>query len=224
MIPLRDDNPVRSRPLVSWSLIGACVLVFLWQFSLSREAGQAVIYALGAIPVRLLGGAELPPQLQIVPAYVTVFSSMFLHGGWLHLLGNMLYLWIFADNVEDRMGHGRFLLFYLICGVAAVAAQALPDPGSEVPMVGASGAISGVLGAYLLMFPQAQVVVLVPLGFIFPVIRLPALLVLGLWFAMQLFESLGQGGGGGVAFRAHVGGFVAGLALAPLMARQFRRS
>ena len=223
MIPLKDDNPTREPAYVSWAMIAACVLVFLWQFSLSPDAAQAVIYALGVIPARLLGGAELPQQLQILPAYATVFSSMFLHGGWLHLIGNMLYLWIFADNVEDRLGHGRFLAFYLICGVAAAAAQALPEPSSQIPMVGASGAISGVLGAYLLMFPHAQVVVLVPLGFVFPVIRLPALLVLGLWFGMQLLESLGQSGGGGVAFRAHVGGFLAGLALAPLMARRGER-
>ena len=222
MIPLSDDNPTRIRPVVSWALMGACVLVFLWQFSLPRDAGQAVIYALGLIPARLLEGAQLPASLQVVPAYATVFSSMFLHGGWLHLLGNMLYLWIFADNVEDRMGHGRFLGFYFLCGVAAAAAQALPAPGSEIPMVGASGAISGVLGAYLLMFPRAQVVVLIPLGFLFPVVRLPALLVLGLWFGLQLLESVGQSAGGGVAFRAHVGGFVAGLALAPLLVRRRR--
>ncbi len=220
MIPLSDDNPTRTRPVVSWALIGACVLVFLWQFSLPREAGQAVIYALGLIPARLLEGAQLPPSLDVLPAYATVFSSMFLHGGLLHLLGNMLYLWIFADNVEDRMGHGRFLAFYFICGVAAAAAQAVPEPSSEIPMVGASGAISGVLGAYLLMFPTAQVLVVLPLGILFPVIRLPALLVLGLWFGLQLLQSVGQAAGGGVAFRAHVGGFLAGLALAPLLARR----
>jgi membrane associated rhomboid family serine protease len=137
----------------------------------------------------------------------------------MHIIGNMLYLWIFGDNVEDGMGHGRFLAFYLLSGIAAVGAQALPDPGSTVPMIGASGAISGVLGAYLLMHPRANVLVMVPLGFLLPIIRLPAMLVLGMWFLLQLLSELGAGGGAGVAFRAHIGGFVAGMAMLPLFKR-----
>jgi membrane associated rhomboid family serine protease len=219
MIPLKDDNPTRTVPFVNYALIAACVLVFLWQMSLGRQM-QAAIYAYGLIPEVLLGDARLPPELAVVPAWVTVLTSMFMHGGWMHLIGNMLYLWIFADNVEDRCGHGRFIVFYVLCGIAAALAQALPEPDSQIPMVGASGAISGVLGAYLLMFPRAHVLVLVPLGPLSQLVRLPALLVLGLWFAMQLLSEMFGPPGAGVAFRAHIGGFVAGLALLPLFRRR----
>ena len=153
MIPLRDDNPSSITPVVSWVLIGACVLAFLWQFSLGPREGQVAVYALGVIPAVLFEGARLPPEIVMVSPTATVFTSMFLHGGWMHLIGNMLYLWIFGDNVEDSMGHGRFVVFYLVCGVAAVLAQSLPDTHSQVPMIGASGAISGVLGAYVLLYP-----------------------------------------------------------------------
>ena len=219
MIPLKDDNPTRTVPFVNYALIAGCVLVFFWQLSLGERI-QAAIYAYGLIPDVLLGDARLPPELAVVPAWMTVFTSMFLHGGWMHLIGNMLYLWIFADNVEDRLGHGRFVVFYALCGVAAALAQALPDPGSQVPMVGASGAISGVLGAYLLMFPRAHVLVLLPLGFLTQLVRLPALLVLGLWFVMQLLSEMFAATGAGVAFRAHIGGFVAGLLLLPVFRRR----
>jgi membrane associated rhomboid family serine protease len=168
----------------------------------------------------LLQGASLPPEMTVVPPLATVFTSMFLHGGWLHLIGNMLYMWIFADNIEDAMGHARFVVFYLLCGIAAALAQALPAPGSEIPMIGASGAISGVLGAYLLLHPRAHVMVLIPLGFFSQLTRLPALLVLGLWFALQLVSELGAPEGAGVAFRAHIGGFVAGMALIPFFKYQ----
>ncbi|MGI8738962.1 MAG: rhomboid family intramembrane serine protease [Gammaproteobacteria bacterium] len=214
LIPLQDDNPTHITPVVSYAIIAACVLVFLWQISLGANQ-QAAVYSLGLIPAVLLQGASLPPELTIVPPLATVFTSMFLHGGWLHLIGNMLYLWIFADNIEDAMGHGRFVVFYLLCGIAAALAQALPAPGSEIPMIGASGAISGVLGAYLLLHPRAHVMVLIPLGFFSQVMRLPALLVLGLWFVLQLISELGAPEGAGVAFRAHIGGFVAGMALIP---------
>ena len=217
MIPLRDENPVASVPVVTWALVAACVLTFLWQVSLGAPHFNRAIFSLGVIPAVLFGHAQLAPEVAMVPPAVTVVTSMFLHGGWLHLAGNMLYLWIFGDNIEDRMGHVRFPLFYLACGVAAVFAQALPAPAAQVPMVGASGAISGVLGAYLLLFPRARVLVLVPFGFILQAIRLPAVWVLGLWFAIQLLSSvMTPAGEGGVAFRAHLGGFVAGLVLAPL--------
>ena len=147
-------------------------------------------------------------------------TSMFLHGGWLHLLGNMLYLWIYGDNVEDSMGHGRFLLFYCLCGIAAVYAQALSDPHSAFPIIGASGAISGILGAYLLLFPRAKVLTLVVLPFFFTTLRLPAMWLLLLWFAAQLVSDLGLHGGDGVAFRAHIGGFLAGMLLVPLLKRR----
>ena len=215
MIPLKDDNPTRTFPFVNYALILGCVAVFVWQVSLGERI-QAAIYAYGLIPDVLLGDARLPAELAVVPAWATVFTSMFLHGGWMHLIGNLLYLWIFADNVEDRLGHGRFTVFYALCGVAAALAQALPDPDSQIPMVGASGAISGVLGAYLLMFPRAHVLVLLPLGPLSQLVRMPALLVLGLWFAMQLLSEMFAAPGAGVAFRAHIGGFVAGLLLLPV--------
>ena len=221
MIPLRDDNPTSITPVVSRVLIGACVLAFLWQFTLGPRDAQVAVFALGVIPAVLFEGARLPPELAMVPPVATVFTSMFLHGGWMHLIGNMLYLWIFGDNVEDSMGHGRFVLFYLLCGVAAVFAQSLPDTASQVPMIGASGAISGVLGAYLLLYPHARVLVLIPLGFFTQIVRLPAGIVLGLWFALQLLSSLATPpGGAGVAFGAHIGGFIAGLALIPFFKRR----
>jgi membrane associated rhomboid family serine protease len=214
MIPLRDDNPSSSKPFVTMTFVAMCVLVFLWQFSLGGEGGQRAVYSLGVIPAVLLGGLNLPPELHVVPPSVTVLTSMFMHGGWMHLIGNMLYLWIFGDNVEDSMGHGRFIVFYLLCGVAAALAQAIPEPNSQIPMVGASGAISGVLGAYLLLHPHARVLVVVPFGFILHTMRLPAGIVLALWFGLQLFSNLmTQPGQGGVAFRAHIGGFVAGMLL-----------
>jgi membrane associated rhomboid family serine protease len=219
MIPLKDDNPTSIQPVITLSIIGLCVLVFLWQLSLSPEGGRAAVYALGFIPAVLSGNAELPPQLVWVPSSLTVFTSMFLHGGFLHLAGNMLYLWIFADNVEDSMGHGRFILFYALCGVAAALAQAAPELGSTIPMIGASGAVSGILGAYVLLYPHARILVVVPLVVIFYTLRLPAIIVLGIWFAIQLMSSLAAPAvGGGVAFRAHLGGFIAGVLLIRLFA------
>jgi membrane associated rhomboid family serine protease len=171
-------------------------------------------------PARVFGEAELPPALAVVPAWSTVLTSMFMHGGWLHLALNMLFLWIFGDNVEDSMGHIRFFIFYLLCGIAAALAQAVMNPGSTVPMVGASGAISGVLGAYFLLHPQATVRVLFILV-IFPIVlRVLAIIMLGLWFVTQIanaaFSPITEGG---VAFMAHVGGFLAGMVLVPIFRR-----
>ena len=220
MLPIHDDNPTTLRPYVTVGLIALCLLVFLWQASLGPEA-QRVLYGLGMIPAVLLQHRQLAPELELVPPALTVLTSMFLHGGWAHLLGNMLYLWIFGNNVEEAMGHLRFLAFYLASGTVAALAQALPAPESTVPMIGASGAVSGVLGAYLLLYPHARVLVVVPLGLYLHVVRLPAVLVLGLWFLIQLASSLAApAGGGGVAFRAHLGGFVAGMALLPLFKRR----
>jgi membrane associated rhomboid family serine protease len=223
MIPLRDENPSGLKPVVNVTLIVLCVLTFLWQLSYGR-AQQAVIYAFALIPSVLFGYDSLPPDLAVVPPSVTLLTSMFMHGGWMHLIGNMLYLWIFGDNVEDAMGHVKFVVFYLLCGVAAAFTQAIPDPHSTIPMLGASGAISGVLGAYLLLYPHARVLVLVPLGFFSRVMHLPAGIVLSLWFGLQFLSNvLSKGGGGGVAFRAHIGGFVAGLLLVAVFKRkQFR--
>jgi membrane associated rhomboid family serine protease len=223
MIPLRDDNPIRSRPVVTIALIVLCTLMFLWQLSLSANGQQQAAYLFGVIPAVLFGNARLEGQW--IPAGATMITSMFLHGGWLHLIGNMLYLWIFGDNIEDRIGRGRFVVFYLVCGAVAALGQGVADPRSEVPMIGASGAISGVLGAYLVLYPRAKVLVLLPLLFFVTTVRVPALVVLGIWFAGQLLSSLvaAPGSGGGVAFVAHIGGFVAGVALIRLFLRGRRR-
>jgi membrane associated rhomboid family serine protease len=213
MIPLQDDNPSERSPVVTIGFIAICVLVFFYQASLPPQPGEMFVFQYGAIPAILFGQADLPPAIAVgIPAYGTVITSMFLHGGWMHLIGNMLYLWIFGDNVEDVMGHVRFVVFYVTCGILAALSHALTDPTSTIPMVGASGAISGVLGAYLLLFPHAHVLVFLPgIG----MTRVAAGIVLGMWFVMQLLSggmSIG-GPGGGVAFFAHIGGFVAGMAL-----------
>ena len=221
MIPLKDATAPARKPVVTMAMIAACSAVFLWQQSLDFAAQRRVVDALGAIPAVLLTDARLPPDLTWIPRYAAPFTSIFLHGGWLHLLGNMLYLWIYGDNVEDCLGHVRYLVFFLLCGAAAVALQALSEPQSAYPIIGASGAISGVLGAYLLFFPRAKVLTLVLLPFFFTTLRLPAMLLLLLWFAVQLVSDLAvHDGGAGVAFRAHIGGFLVGMMLVPLLKRR----
>lgn len=216
MLPLHDDNPTRIPPIITISFLLACVAVFFWQLSLGSHV-QKAIYSFGVIPAVLFDIKTLPADLVSVPAAATLITSMFLHGGWMHLIGNMLYLWIFGNNVEDAMGHTRFIAFYLLCGIAAALAQAIPDPQSTTPMIGASGAISGVLGAYLLLYPHARVLVAIPFGFYIHTTRLPAVWVLGFWFVLQIFNSLMTGNQqGGVAWGAHIGGFIAGMALIPL--------
>ncbi|HSG05819.1 MAG TPA: rhomboid family intramembrane serine protease, partial [Nitrospiria bacterium] len=199
MIPLRDDNPTSITPIMTVVFIAGCIGVFFYQISLGPQAGQLFVYQLGAIPSVLFGRESLPYEAVIVPASMTLITSMFLHGGFMHLIGNMLYLWIFGNNIEDIMGHGRFIVFYFLCGIIAALSHAATDPGSVVPMIGASGAISGVLGAYLLIYPRAHVLVLIPLGFFTRMMYIPAGFVLGLWFLMQVFSgwvTAGQGGGG----------------------------
>ena len=220
MIPLHDDNPTEILPALTVAIIAACVLVFLWETSLGPERIEGAVYSLGVIPAVLLDRVQLPPELALVPPGATILTSMFLHGGFMHLAGNMLYLWIFGNNVEDAMGHVRFAVFYLVCGIAAVFGQVVQNPGSEVPMIGASGAISGILGAYLLLYPQARVLVLIPLGFVMQTVRLPAGWVLGFWFVAQLASSALSSGEAGVAWFAHIGGFIAGMALIPIFKRR----
>jgi membrane associated rhomboid family serine protease len=218
MIPLRDDNPTNIVPVMTVGLIALNVLVFLYQISLGPGGAEVFIYQFGAIPAVIFGSQSLPSELVAIPASLSVFTSMFLHGGFLHLIGNMLYLWIFGNNVEDAMGHGRFILFYLLTGVAASMAHFFTDLNSEIPTIGASGAISGILGAYILLYPRAQVLVLIFLGFFIRVMYVPAGLALGFYFLLQILRgtlTFGQGGGG-VAWFAHIGGFVAGLLLVGL--------
>ena len=218
MFPLKDDNPSNSAPVVTVALIVLNALFFVYQISLEAggadgaRAGQAFIEEFGLVPCRLTGACRVGPELP--SPILTIFTSMFMHGGLFHIGGNMLYLWIFGNNVEDTLGHGRYLLFYLLSGVAAALAQTAVGPSSVVPMVGASGAVSGVLGAYLLLFPRAHVTTLIILGFFFRLVQIPAMVVLGFWIVLQLLNGLGSfGSSGGVAFFAHIGGFLAGMGL-----------
>ena len=214
-LPRSDDTPVRRPPVVTFALIGLCIGAFLWQLGQSDER---VALTYGMIPAVLFGYAHRAPSIDVIPAWATLFTSMFLHGGWWHLAGNMLFLWIFGNNVEDVLGRARFLLLYLACGLAAAMAQALPDPASQLPMVGASGAIAGILGAYMLLYPWANVHCMIWIVIFFRIVTVPAWIVLGLWFGMQLLSGLASSAGEpGVAFWAHVGGFVAGLVLIALL-------
>ncbi len=210
-LPLKDDNPTSIFPLVTIGIILVNGLVFFHQMSLDIVESQKFIFRWGAIPYQILHG-EVLREFPEIPLPLTVFSSMFLHGGFLHLFGNMLYLWIFGNNIEDRLGHFRFLFFYLVCGLVAGLAQVFSNLESTVPMIGASGAVAGVLGAYLILFPRARILTLFFIFIFVRLIRLPALFVLGFWFFIQLIGVWG-GSISNVAFFAHVGGFVAGLIL-----------
>lgn len=213
MIPLRDTIPSRSLPWVTRGLVLANAAVFVIEV-LQGQALESFLYRFGMVPAHWMV-SSLNDLLDWPQLFLTLLTSQFLHGGAFHLASNMLYLWIFADNVEDRLGHGRFLLLYLGSGVAAAVAQLLLSSRSSIPMVGASGAIAGILGAYLLLFPSARIITLVPLGFFWETIEIPAFVFLGLWFLLQWFQGLTTIGRvadvGGVAFWAHIGGFVAGM-------------
>ena len=212
LMPLHDDNPLKHIRFqyVTVAIIALNAVVFLYQAGLDARAGQAFVLGFGAIPAVLFGKAALPPELATLPAPLTLVTSMFLHGGIMHLLGNMLFLWVLGDNVEDALGHVRYVAFYLVAGVLAALTHAGIEPASKIPMVGASGAISGVIGAYLVLHPQAPIKTLV-LRFI---VYLPAWVVLGLWIAFQVFSATtAPKGAGGVAWWAHIGGFVAGAIL-----------
>ncbi len=222
MIPVGDSTRRRITPYVNVGIILACVLVFLYELSLNAFEVNDLFVDWGVISVRLLDWLESPSGLE-EPA--TVVTSMFIHGGWLHLIGNMLYLWVFGDNVEDAMGHKRYLLFYLLAGVGAVSLQVFVDQDSRIPMVGASGAIAGVLGAYLVLYPRATVSVLIPWLWFLGTFPMPAAVLIVFWFLLQLLSgvaALGTATGvtEGIAFWAHVGGFVTGLALVWLFRRR----
>lgn len=218
MFPIRDHNPSERTPLITYALIAANVLVFLYQYALGSDtqAEARFLYHWALFPAAVTDGGP----------YTGLFSHMFLHAGFLHLAGNMLFLWIFGDNLEDQMGHLGFLVFYLACGLAAAMGQILPDPHSTIPMVGASGAIAGVMGGYLLLFPRARVDILVIFIIFFRVFSIPAFVMLGLWFAIQIVGGLGAPtAGGGVAYWAHAGGFLAGILLTlPAWSRRGARS
>ncbi|MBI1804383.1 MAG: rhomboid family intramembrane serine protease [Ignavibacteriae bacterium] len=218
MIPLRDANPSETTPFVNYTLIAVNGFVFLFELSLGRGL-NAFIFDFGLIPSQFL--ADLQSMNVGLGTFLPLFTSMFLHGGWFHFLGNMLYLYVFGDNVEDKFGHVRYLFFYFTAGLAAALTQVFINQHSEVPMVGASGAIAGVLGAYIFMFPRAKVATLIPIFIFFQVVELPAFVFLGIWFLMQsvsgIFSLRIASDVGGVAFWAHIGGFAAGAILFPFL-------
>jgi len=202
MIPLRDVIPSRTTPYITVTIIFLNAAAWIFELSMPPDVLQLFLTLYGVVPADFRA--------------VTLITSMFLHGGWMHVIGNMWYLWIFGDNVEDRLGHGRFILFYLLCGIVAAFGQIAMDPQSRLPTIGASGAIAGVMGAYFVLYPRSRVLTLIPLIFWWEVIELPALVLLGFWFLMQLFSAgaiavTASTAGGGVAFMAHVAGFVAGI-------------
>lgn len=226
MFPLRDINPRSSKPVVTIALVVANALAFLYELSLGSAGQQQLFFALGVIPARarLL---TISPTVDFGDVFLPFLSSMFLHGGFWHILGNMWFLWVFGDNIEDRMGHGRFLVFYLLSGLVAGLAHTFMNLDSAVPAIGASGAVSGVMGAYLVLFPTSRVVTLVTLGWFLTTINLPAYAIILYWFVVQLVmggaAAVGPRAGGGVAWWAHIGGFLAGMALVFLFRRQQRR-
>ena len=222
MLPLSDHNPRSTVPVVNYLLVAVNVLVFFWELSLGPHIERELLL-ISFVPARFWAAPFYPPNL------IRILISMFLHGGWLHLGGNMLYLWIFGDNVEDRLGHFKYVIFYLLCGLAATLTHAIANPDSRLPSIGASGAIAGVLGAYIVLFPKARVTTLIPIFVFITVRELPAVLVLGLWFVLQFFVGVASIGAspdatGGVAVFAHIGGFVAGMVLVVLMGGLRRRA
>lgn len=222
MIPLRDSvRPLRS-PYVNWFLIAVNLYVFIREIMLPPELLSQVFFNLGVIPSNILYLIFTGDPLS--PVMITFITAMFLHGGWLHVLSNMLFLWVFGDNVEDRLGHLRYLLFYLLTGVVASIAHIIANPTSEVPVIGASGAVAGVLGAYFILFPRSKVLSLVPIIFIFTLVEIPAVIFLALWFILQLFNGTASLGGAAnaVAWWAHIGGFIAGIILIKIMAPRVR--
>ncbi len=225
MLPIRDENPAPSRPWITWLLIAASVAVFSYEVVAYVEGGapalSRILQAWAFVPSRFFRSGGSPA------AWVTPLTAMFMHAGWLHLGGNMLYLWIFGDNVEGRFGPWRFALFYVTCGLVATAVQTALAPASDLPLLGASGAIAGVLGAYILLYPWNRITILVPLFFLFWTVNIPAIIVIGWWFIQQFFYGLGvlsDAAAGGVAFWAHIGGFFAGmLMILPFIGRAYRR-
>ena len=218
MIPLRDENPTRTTPYVTFVLIAANVAAFIWQLGAIASGSREGMLAYALVPHDIATGVDLIYPGGPHPVLLTVFTSMFMHANLLHIAGNMLYLWIFGNNIEDVLGHFRFLFFYLVCGAAAAMGQIIVDPMSRIPMMGASGAIAGVLGAYMMLFPTANIITLVFIGWYVTTAEIPAIITLGIWFLMQIISLSYMRGmephaQGGIAYAAHIGGFVAGVAL-----------
>jgi membrane associated rhomboid family serine protease len=231
VVPLRDNNPTTTTAYVNYGLIAANILVFLYQVSLTRQELQRFLSAAALVPCQLSATCPIGAESQGIPEPLTLITSQFLHGGFLHIAGNMLFLWIFGNNIEDRLGHIKYLIFYLSCGVLAGLSQWIFSMNSTIPSLGASGAIAGVLGAYILRFPRAEILTLIPLGFFITTARLPAYLFLGFWFVQQAFYGLASlqvrtnvgMESGGIAYWAHAGGFIFGAILGPLFGLYNRR-
>ncbi len=218
MIPLRDENPTRTTPYVTFAIIAVNIIVFIYQLRAIATDNVAAMLAYALVPYEITKSADLIFPGGPQPVFLTFFTSMFMHANFLHIAMNMLYLWIFGNNIEDVLGHLRFIVFYVICGIAAALGQILLDPYSKIPMIGASGAIAGVLGAYLLLFPAARIISLIIWGFFITTAEVPAVYILFIWFITQLFSlsmmaTIGGASKGGVAYAAHIGGFVAGFLL-----------
>jgi len=227
MIPLYDNVPSRRRPVVTLTLIAINTMVFLYELAQSQPGLTSMVYEYGVVPERYTGGGGVVASMA-AGGWIPILTSMFMHGGWMHLIGNMWYLWLFGDNVEDLMGPARFLTFYLVCGFIASMTHIWLNAYSTIPSIGASGAIAGVLGAYLVAFPGARVLTLVPIFYFIQTIELPALVLLGFWFVMQFLSGtaaivVSSQTTGGVAYWAHVGGFVAGMLLVKLFAGKPQR-
>jgi len=233
MIPIRDDTPRFSTPYVTYFLIALNAVIFLFEWSMGLQNQRelnALIFQFGVVPRHITAALGGSPQVNLLQAFIPIFTSMFLHGSWLHIIGNMWVLWIFGDNIEDYLGHFTYLLFYLVCGFAASVAHILLNLNSRVPSVGASGAIAGIMGAYFVLYPRARVLTIVPLIIFFTFWWLPAWIVLGYWFLVQFLSGAATSiavtsqSGGGIAFWAHVGGFIAGILLIKLLPQRPHRS
>lgn len=214
MIPLKDDNPIRRTPYVTIALIAINTAVYVFQLLLSPRGAEVFILKTAAVPYEIMSLKDVSPFAFLPPPF-TLFTSMFVHGGFFHVFWNMLFLWIFGDNIEDRLGKIKFIIFYLLTGVAASMTHVALNPGSTIPLIGASGAIAGVLGAYIVLYPRAKVLTLLFFFFFVQVVKIPAIIFLGIWFLMQI---LNTGTGGGIAWYAHIGGFATGVILIFLFA------
>ena len=216
--PFADENPTNKKPIISWLIIFACSSIFLNQIFDPSYITEQNFLSFGMIPAILFGHSELSGPLKIIPPFLSIFTSMFLHGGWMHIIGNMTYLYIFGDNIEERLGKFKFIIFYLITGIVAAFSQAIIDPTSTIPMIGASGAIAGVLGGYLVLYPKANIKVLFWFIIFIKVIRIRAFIVLGGWIIIQFISFNGTDvNSSGVAYAAHIGGFISGILLINIM-------
>ena len=216
--PFADENPTNNKPIISWLIIFICSFIFLNQIFDPRYIAEQTFLSFGMIPAILFGHSELSGTLKIIPPFLSIFTSMFLHGGWMHIIGNMTYLYIFGDNIEERLGKFKFIIFYFVTGIVAAFSQAIMDPTSTIPMIGASGAIAGVLGGYLVLYPKANIKVLCWFIIFIKVIRIRAFIVLGGWIIIQFISFNGTDiNSGGVAYAAHIGGFISGILLVNIM-------